>query len=236
MIKLSSKIISAIAMLYVSTAGAAIVEYDFVAEAAGNEGGYTAYATDGDSAGAVVVTATGSNFAGTTSYYAYLDDLDVDLRPAGLGVCQVLEGGVGSECLDPADDNLGDGVPGGEMLTLSWDQQVTINEIVFRNFVHRTDFSPTQDFQVRIDNGSWASYSLTHIFTTALFGSKFDFITDDTFGFDGCTSALCADGSDSQLYISNLTIQTPEPGMVVLFLLGVGLIALSTRRRQQTQV
>ncbi len=234
--KLSSKLISAIAMLYMTTAGAAVVEYDFVAEAAGNEGGYSSYMSDGDSAGATVVTVTGGNVAGTTSYYAYLDDLDVDNRPGGMGVCQVLEAGEGSECLDSADDNLGDGVPGGEMLTLSWGQVVTINEIVFRNFVHRTDFAADQDFQIRIDGGAWAEYSLTHIFTTSLVGSTFDFITDDTFGFNGCTSALCADLSDTQLYISSLVIQTPEPGMVVLFLVGVGLVAFSTRRRTQTQV
>jgi len=218
-------------MLYMHSPIAAVIQYDFVAEAAGNEGGYTNYSTDGVSNSGVYVTASASNFTGTTSYYAYLDDVDVS-KPGGLGACRVLEGGEPSECLDPADDSVNTGIVGGEMLTLTWDQLVTISLITFTNGTHHPVFSG-RDFEVRVDGGVWQNYNLVNLFTTPLTGTRFDFITDDTFGNDGCSSAVCADGTGpgASMYISNLTIETPEPGMVVLFLLGIGLIAFSNRQR-----
>jgi len=226
-------------LLSANSVNAAVIQYDFIAEAASNEGGYTSYSTDGNSAGSVILTATASNFAGTTSYYAYLDDLD-GTRPAGLGACRALVAGEGSDCLVSSDDNLGSGIVGGEMLTLTWDQVVTINEIAFRNGVHRAEFATFQNVEIRIDGGSWTQFTLGSLvgglLTTPLTGSKFDFIVDDTFGYGGCTVALCADGSGSEIYISGITIETPEPGMVVLFLLGMGLIAFSNRKRNQVQL
>ncbi len=220
------------AALYMQSPSAAVIQYDFVAEAVGNEGGYSAYTTDGVGSSGVFVTATASNFAGTTSYYAYLDDSDVT-RPAGLGACMAIVGGEPSDCVVASDDSLNNGVTGGELLSLSWDQVVTISLITFRNGSHHPVFSAGRDFEVRVDGGAWQNFDLVHLFTTPLTGSRFDFIVDDTFGNDGCTSALCGDGTGpgAALYISNITIETPEPGMVVLFLLGIGLIAFSNRQR-----
>ena len=219
-------------MLYMQSSNAAVIQYDFVAEAAGNEGGYSSYSTDGVTNSGVYVTASASDFAGTTSYYAYLDDLDLS-KPGGLGACRVLEGAEPSECLDPADDSVNNGIVGGEMLTLTWDQVVTINQIFFNNGSHHDTFAASRDFEVRIDGGSWMDYSLVALFTTPLSGSRFDFIVDDTFGHDGCLSASCGDGvgAGAAFYISAITIETPEPGMIVLFLLGIGLIAFSNRQR-----
>jgi len=219
-------------MLYMQTSGAAVIQYDFVAEAVGNEGGHTAYMTDGVGNSGVFLTASASNFAGTTSYYAYLDDADVT-RPAGLGACMALVSAEPSGCLLAEDDSLNNGITGGEVLSLAWDQIVTINLITFRNGSHHPIFASTRDFEVRVDGGAWQNFSLVHLFTTPLTGSRFDFIVDDTFGNDGCASALCGDGEGpgAALYISNITIETPEPGMVILFLLGIGLIAFSNRQR-----
>jgi hypothetical protein len=231
-------------------AGATVVEYDFATEGSDTvgEGGYAAYTSYGDSAGVddIAVTATASSFDGTTSLHAYLDGFlgsDPE-RPSGLGVCSTgLEAGEGSECNVSADDNLGSGVAGGEMLTLAWDQMVTITEIAFRNGLHHTYFnaSGNQDFEVRVDGGAWQDYNLPMldgIFTgalifTPLYGMTFDFIVDDTKYHDLCEDAVCADDSSSELYISAITIETPEPGMVILFLLGITMIAFSTRQRKQ---
>jgi PEP-CTERM motif len=230
--KIFNILVVAVAMFYIQTPSAAVIQYDFVAEAVGNEGGYSAYTSDGVGSSGVFVTATASNFTGTTSYYAYLDDADVT-RPAGLGACMALVSAEPSGCLVAEDDSLNNGVTGGEVLSLAWDQVVTINLITFRNGTHHSTFSSGRDFEVRVDGGVWQNFNLVHLFTTPLTGTRFDFIVDDTFGNDGCATALCGDGTGpgAALYISNITIETPEPGMVVLFLLGIGLIAFSNRQR-----
>lgn len=232
------------ALLYGQSAAALVVTYDFVAEAAGNEGGFSAHVTDGDSGSeAITLTATASNFAGDTDYFAYLDDASGG-QPAGLGACTTLVGGEGSACDEGAvtgdTDNLNSGIDGGQVLTLAWNQIVTFQELAFRNQNHGTTFGSEQDFEVRIDGGAWQSFSLQHMFNTPLSGSTFDFIVDDTFGNDGCQDVVCADEAGSALYISSAmvevdtpTVETPEPGMVLLFLLGLGLVGFGSKQRKQ---
>jgi hypothetical protein len=90
-------------------ASAATATFDFVALAAGNEGGIEGMS----------YTDNGLTVTVTSSHNAYLDDLNSAGRPAGLGVCKVLNGN--NECTPSNDDNLA----AGESVTLTFSNILT---------------------------------------------------------------------------------------------------------------
>jgi len=102
-------------------ASAATVNLDFVAEAAGNEGGVENQ----------TLTFGGLGVTITSSSNAYLDDLSGG-KPAGLGFCST---GLtsGNQCVDAGDDN----VTSGESVTLTFSQGILgLSNFVFYDGDH----------------------------------------------------------------------------------------------------
>lgn len=205
--------------IFLAATSAQAFSVDYVSLAAGNEGGHQFHSyTDAG----VTVTASGTSVGdtygdNTPDYYAYLDDLSGG-QPAGLGVCKAINGS--AQCTPSSDDN----VTYNEALTLSFSQDVTLSNIVFRNGSHGTTFTAGDGLvDISVDGGSFQSYSLTHNFTLLnnIVGSQFTFI--------GSTSQ----SDDDQFYISSLSGDTvsgsvPVPAPLALF--GLGLLGMGYRR------
>ncbi len=200
-------------------ANAASVNFDFAAIADGD----SSFGPDGREQGAESLTFTKNGISLTASgfntnqpsdsYFAYLDSGN-----AGLGVCQQLNGD-NDQCKVGSDDN----VTFEESLKLAFNQEVTINETLFRNGDHGTNFDG--DFQLSIDGGPAITIALTNIFLTPLTGTEFIFSNPNAGGGSNVSNS-------QQFYISNLDVApVPIPGAVWLF--GTGLIGLArfTRRK-----
>ena len=170
------------------------------------EQGYSSYSLT-DLGTGVTVTATASSLTIDTDgngvndqYFAYLDS-----GSAGLGVCKVLN--AYNQCNPSSDDN----ATLDEVLTLSFSEKVTLNEISFVNGVHGADFNSNR-FYVSIDGGSAVDYALSTMFTNDLTGQVFDFWLADQ-----VTASY-----KNQFYINSITVPTPAPlALLALGLLGV---------------
>ena len=111
---------AAVVAVMASGASATVVDLDFIALAAGNEGGVEG----------AVFSSGGVDTTITSSADAYLDDLSAG-RPAGLGVCST---GLTAtlQCVESSDDN----VTVGESLTLDFSSTLTGFEFVFHDGDH----------------------------------------------------------------------------------------------------
>jgi hypothetical protein len=148
----------------------------------------------------------------------YLDDLSGGL-PGGLGVCKTLDGS--SQCAPASDDN----ITAGEVLVLSFNQAVTLEELTFNNGEHKDNY--LGQFGVAIDTtplavGGFTLYGAAPIFSTPLAGTVFSFIAD--------ASISLLDDVRRELYISSLkATAVPEPATALL--LGFGVVPFMRRRR-----
>ena len=176
--------------------------------------------------GGIGVTASGSAAAGVDDNYpdgspdndqfAYLDSYSGG-KPGGLGVCQDIDANL--QCVPSSDDN----VTQGESLTLLFDQEVFIDQIVFRNGDHGTSFAGV--FDLDIDSGAAGSgeYALTNIFNPA------DTLKGTEFVFSNFNCKTC---NPYQFYIETLEVsEVPIPAAVWLFGSGlIGLVGVARRR------
>jgi len=156
-------------------------------------------------------------------YFAYLD-----AGNAGLGVCQNLNNN--NQCTPSSDDN----VTYGETLRLTFDYEVSIDEIVFVNGNHGTNF--TDDFIFTID-GISQTHALTNSFGTSLImiGTVFEFYNPNIGGGGNVSN-------DKQFYINTLTtgsrgLNPPEvPVPAAIWLFGSGLVGLVAIARRKTHI
>lgn len=153
------------------------------------------------------------------AYFAYLDR-----NQAGLGVCQKLSG---SQCRTPSDDNL----TKGEVLGLSFAQDITIGALSFRGDSHPRDpkFGKNDRFDFSLDGGlNWSSAALLN----ARFGES---VLIDALLPKGTELLLAY--NNQQYYLSAMTVETaPVPlpaagALLVAALGGFGLIGAARRRR-----
>ncbi len=137
--------------------------------------------------------------------FAYLDRGD-----AGLGVCKHLHN---TQCSPSSDDN----VTFGEILQLTFDQEVSLNTVFFKNAGHGTTFGG--DFKLSVDAGDWDTLSLAYEFDANRIGTTFEF-----YNFNG--------GSGAEFYINKLSVNAvPIPAAIWLFGTGLlGMVAVARRK------
>lgn len=219
-----------------------MVDLDFVALAAGNEGGVEGdsfFFTDGAGDGVSVVL--------TSSGAAYLDDVSGG-RPGGLGVCSNNADGTSglngaNQCTDRSDDN----ITATEWVTLDFGLN-TVSNIgtwTFNDGSHNplpTNGSGTQSFLVAYDIAG----SEPDPFNVDPAGGIFEAIFDNPTAFpnvpasfSSITFAFNNTGVNAQqFYISGATgiNAVPLPGSVALLgagLFGMGMVGRLRKRRSK---
>lgn len=202
---------------------ASAASFDFVALAAGNEHG--ALTETFSNAGLSVTASAHALNNPTTPYHMYLDDLNGSGLPAGLGVCKNLTGA--AQCSPGSDDN----ITWNEVLVLTFDQEVTINQIQFSNGIHTDSY--LGNFGVAIDStplsvADFIQYATVPVFSLPLTGTVFSFISNVS--ISGITQ------SKRELYISQVAATAvPEPTSLVLLASAV-LPLVRNRRLKKSSV
>ena len=193
---------------FVGAANAAFV--NFVAEAAGNERGVA----DGTT---IVMDGLAVTFhAGPGgSDYAYFDDL-FEGRPAGLGVCQKLEGAPPSECDDTTDDN----IRAGESVTLTFDGPLNLSGFSFSGEEHY-DLNSSSETLLR--NGVEFTFADVANLTAAV-AAVVTGISSIEFAYGGSNAA--------QFYVNWFTAEIPLPAAAPLLLAGIAGLSFASRRRK----
>jgi len=159
---------------------------------------------------------TGTKFG--SAAFAYLD-----AGHGGLGVCGVLT--TGSQC-NPSDD---DNVTTGDVLTMTFDQAVTIDKIWFNNN-HDGDGTLSGN-KVKIGG---TDYSLVSATGVPSFNDDWTPNVSFSVAAGGSLSfALASDHAD-QFYVSGMTVTAaiPEPETYAMLLAGLGLLGFVARRRK----
>ncbi|MCK5926319.1 MAG: VPLPA-CTERM sorting domain-containing protein [Methylococcales bacterium] len=186
-------------------------EYDFGHEAIGNE--HAAYSMNLNNG----VTANAYNLSDPSiPLYAYLDDFSAG-KEAGLGVCETLNHN--GSCYQ---DNVGK----NEVIGLSFNNEITIDQIEFHNGNHKGWFHPTKgQVSISVDGSGFTPYALSHIFNTSLTGTNFLFAN---------TSLGHHASAGKEFYITALNTQvvTPIPAAVWLFVSGLGSLGLFRKRKK----
>jgi len=220
MLKRSILLISSVIALAGSHQAIAVT-FDFATIA--NSGEYGASSITFNDASGLNVTATGFDSNNNSLIYnAYLDSSWFHSGPGapggngGLGICKTLT--ASAQCSPSSDDN----VTSFESLRLLFNQEVTINQLVFRNGNHGEDFDG--QFTLAMGNAPATLYDLTHIFDTPLTGTDFIFTNINA---DTNTPLYLY-----EFYISSMEVTAvPVPAAAWLFASGVlGLVGAARRR------
>ena len=175
-------------------------------------GGTLNFVSDG-----ITASATGSYLGETTRASAVQDSTKNWSASNGAGL------GVYHQRNVTSDDN----ITFGEMLTITFDQAVTVTRIELRSEGHNyTNWTPGATFLL---NGAQTALPQgTGYIDLNLTGTVF------TFAFDGPAPALtnAVQSTGDQFYLAAMTVQAvPEPGTYAMLLAGLGALGFVARRR-----
>jgi len=175
-------------------------------------GGELKFTSDG-----ITASATGSYLGETTRASAVQDSTKNWSASNGAGL------GVYHQVKVTSDDN----ITFGEMLTITFDQAVTLTRIELRSEGHNyTNWTPGATFLL---NGAQTELPQgTGYIDLNLTGTVF------TFAFDGPAPSLtnAVQSTGDQFYLAAMTVQAvPEPGTYAMLLAGLGALGFVARRR-----
>lgn len=223
------KRIALLAVLWLAAGGIANASpalFDFVADANSQERGFaTSYVK---TVGGIQLTVTAGG-----GDHPYLDS-----GHGGLGVCGVLVGSTNPQCNPTSDDNIAN----GEILILSFDRAVTVNQMWFNNR-HDGDGSLSGD-KVKIAGTSYSVFSNSPGGLLANFNGDWtprvgtSGTTVKTFSFAANTAYLIenpnTNGDNGEFYLSGMTVTAaiPEPETYAMLLAGLGVLGFTARRRK----
>lgn len=194
---------AAIAASFVSVSAQASI-IDFVAEAAGNERGV---------ASGTQVTINGNVITLNSNFSPYFDDLSAG-RPAGLGVCRVLD--AGAQC-DPSDDDSIDGEGGiAEYVEVVFDSPFSINGLSFYDSDH-----------VSIDDS--AGQLLINGMLTTFADAVAAAANGDFAGLESIRFTYV----NTDFYIGSIS-DVPIPGAIPLLLSGLAGLGFAGRKKKKT--
>ncbi len=158
----------------------------------------------------------GSAATGITgaSPFAYLDR-----NSAGVGVCKVVT--ASAQCNPSSDDNL----TTGEILGISFAEDVTVNSLSFRGENHPNEgqFDASDLFDISFDSGStWTSLALSN--------AKFGSVAIDVLLKAGDQLLLAFNNEQYYLSAAEVTSAVPVPASLLLLGSALGGFALLRRR------
>ena len=162
--------------------------------------------------GALTLDVTGTKDGG--SAFAYLDksaNPPSPISPAGMGVCGVLDGN--DQCSPGSDDQ----VQQGEVLTLTFSEEVTTTEWGFNGPNHGNTFVAGHSLLLSVDGGTFMSMALDDP-TFAAFN-----------GLTGTTFAIMWENVD--LYLAQVSV-VPLPPAAFLFAAALAGLGWLGRRRK----
>jgi hypothetical protein len=202
------------AMGLATGAHAATASFDFIAEAAGNEGGIEGMS----------YTSNGLTVTVTSSHNAYLDDVNKAGRPAGLGVCKVLNGN--NQCTPSNDDN----ITAGESVTLTFSHYVDITGFVFHDAKHNDISNSTYTLVTSTETPGGTVGPIAGTFGDLSSNGVME-ASSLTFAYGGADAR--------QFYLSVLSIDfdpnnaapIPLPAGLPLLAGALGMLALNRRRK-----
>lgn len=197
---LKTAAVSAVVALAGTAASAAT--FDFAAEGDLDERGvFDGTVVQNANTGGIAITFS------ATGGFAYFDGSSNGL-PGGLGACMELEGGDGTECADPSDDN----IRAGEDVTISFENEIFLSGLTFGSRTHGS----VNDANTLLINGQALTFGAAS--STTFQGTSFTF----AYGGDSPEVFYVRGGNVSEI---------PLPASGLLLLGALGGIAAAKRRK-----
>lgn len=202
---------AAIAAIAASSGAAHAAHINFVEYAAANgeQGVADGFTDDFDGVSITFSTTDGD----PDRFFAYFDSL-FDGKPAGLGLCEVMEAGPSSECADTSQDN----IRAGSNVMLAFSSAQTLSGFSFTDMNHNSlNANDTNTFLLSLNGGAFIAMTFADAFAATLSG-----VNTIAFGFDP------ADGV--RYYLNSLT--TPLPAAAPLLLAGLAGLGFAMGKRK----
>lgn len=215
-------IAAAAAMGWAASTSANATLVSFADFASGNEHGVPS-GTSLNIDGVNMTFITGGIVQGT--FFAYFDDV-FQGRPAGLGVCRVLN--ASNECADSSDDSIDGDISQDEFVIILFDDgPMDVTGLSFRDADH---FSLNDDDVGQAVWGIFDSMGALLSFGTATFA---ELVAMAISGFFDNVAGIGFQFVDTEFYVESMNVvPVPLPGALPLLLSGLAGLGFAARRKK----